>query len=69
MELKNLVLLMIVDIIALSLTGTVGSAVTTAQANANITGAVDTVTGLTTMLWIVCIIGANIGVLYKMFKG
>lgn len=68
MELKNLIMLVIVDIISLSLTGTVGTAVTTAVAHANITGASDTILGLVTTLYIVCIIGANVAVLWKMFK-
>lgn len=67
-EIKNLILLVIIDIIALSLAPAVGTAVVAAQADASITGSNDTLVGLVTLLYCVCIVGANIGVLWKMFK-
>jgi len=67
-ELKDLIVLVIINIIALSLAPTIATSVATAVADTNVTGASDTILGLITMLYIVCIIGANIAVLYVMFK-
>ena len=68
-SLRNLVLLVIIDIIVLSVVGSVAGAVYDAAHSSGITGtAAATIVNLITMLYIVCIVGANIAVLYKMFK-
>jgi hypothetical protein len=67
-RLKNLLLLVIVDVIVLALVPSVAQAVGGAQKNAGITGSNDTLVGLVTLVFIVCIAGVNIATLYKMFQ-
>jgi hypothetical protein len=68
-RLKNLLLLVIVDVIVLALVPSVAQAVGGAQNSAAITGSNDTLIGLITLIFVVCIAGVNIATLYKMFKG
>lgn len=66
-DLKELIMLVVIDIIALSLTPTVADAV--AQAVSGATGIELTLLPILTWLFILCILGANLAVLYKLFKG
>jgi hypothetical protein len=68
-RLKNLLLLVIVDVIVLALVPSVAQAVGGAQNSASITGSNDTLIGLITLIFVVCIAGVNIATLYKMFSG
>lgn len=67
-DIKAVIMLVIVDIIALSMTGTVADAVAGAVAGGNVTGASATLLPIVTLLYVVCIIGANVAVVYQMFK-
>lgn len=68
-SLKELLMLVIIDIIALSLEPTVRAAVVAAIAGGNVTGISDTLLGIVTWVYVICIMGANLAVLYKLFKG
>lgn len=67
-SMKGMLMMVVVDIFALSMTGTVADAVAGAIAEGNVTGASDSVLPLVTLAYVMSIVGINIGVLWKVFR-
>lgn len=67
-SIKNMIMLVVADIFALSLTSTVADAVAEAIAGGNVTGANDVLLPLVTLSYVASIVGINVAVLWRMFS-